>query len=156
MSPKKGAHDMSKTRFVLTAIVVISLCVPALYAVPVRGAQPREADLDILLNAIRANRKAFVAANIKLTDEEASKFWPLYERYQKEAQAIGDRQAATIPLVDQPSGAPAHGAIEHRPGFPVSGSCAGRLAVMRSDRSSRNHWRRSSWPKPGDGPSRRS
>jgi hypothetical protein len=43
-----------------------------------------EANLDILLDTIRANKKALVAANLTLTDEEAARFWPLYDRYQTE------------------------------------------------------------------------
>ena len=51
----------------------------------------RQADAQILLDTIRANRKALVAVNLALRPEEADKFWPLYERYQKEIGAIGDR-----------------------------------------------------------------
>ena len=49
-----------------------------------------------LLNAIRANRKALVAVNLKLTDDEAAKFWPVYDRYQKDLNAIGDRLLGVI------------------------------------------------------------
>ena len=55
-----------------------------------------EADLDVLLDAIRANRKALVAVNLNLSDEEAAKFWPVYDRYSKELFATGDRLAAVI------------------------------------------------------------
>ena len=34
--------------------------------------------------------------NLKLTDEEAAKFWPVYDRYQKEINAIGDRLVGVI------------------------------------------------------------
>ncbi len=50
----------------------------------------------VLLDTIRANRKALVAVNLELSAEEAGKFWPLYERYQNEINAIGDRVAALI------------------------------------------------------------
>ena len=55
-----------------------------------------EADLGVLLDAIRANRKALVAVNLNLSDEEAAKFWPVYDRYAKELFATGDRLAAVI------------------------------------------------------------
>ena len=61
-----------------------------------RAGQADDANLDILLDTIRANRKALVAANLTLTDEEAGKFWPLYDRYQKEISANGDRLAALV------------------------------------------------------------
>ncbi len=33
---------------------------------------------------------------MKLTDDEATKFWPIYDRYQKEMNAIGDRTVALL------------------------------------------------------------
>ena len=37
-----------------------------------------------------------MAANLNLTDDEAAKFWPIYDRYQKEIVAVGDRGLAVI------------------------------------------------------------
>jgi len=39
-------------------------------------------DLPVLLDTIRANRKALVKVNLGLSPEEAAKFWPVYDRYQ--------------------------------------------------------------------------
>jgi Spy/CpxP family protein refolding chaperone len=50
-----------------------------------------QTNLQVLLDTVRANRKALVAVNLNLTDEESARFWPIYERYQKEMSAIGDR-----------------------------------------------------------------
>ena len=50
----------------------------------------------ILLDTIRANRKAFVAVNLELNAEEAKTFWPLYDKYQAEIIAIQDRAVAII------------------------------------------------------------
>jgi hypothetical protein len=60
------------------------------------GTTAEVASLDALLDAIRANRKALVAANLQLTDDEATKFWPVYDRYQKEIGEIADGVAKTI------------------------------------------------------------
>jgi len=49
-----------------------------------------------LVNAIRANRKALVAVNLRLTDAEAAKFWPVYDRYQAELAAVQDRLVEVI------------------------------------------------------------
>ena len=57
---------------------------------------PAEADLSILLNTIRANRRALVSVNLSLTEEESAKFWPLYEQYQQEINPTGDRMAAVV------------------------------------------------------------
>jgi hypothetical protein len=54
------------------------------------------AEMDAVRDAIRANRKAVVTANLKLSDEEATKFWPLYEEYLKELSALQDRLAKVV------------------------------------------------------------
>ncbi|HSP96147.1 MAG TPA: hypothetical protein VL049_02730, partial [Candidatus Dormibacteraeota bacterium] len=55
-----------------------------------------EADRDVLVNTVRTNRRALVAVNLALSSEEAAKFWPLYDRYQAEIAAIGDRALALV------------------------------------------------------------
>jgi len=86
---------MSKIRLLLVAAVILGLSAAAL-----RAAQPPSsqatANLDVLVDAIRSNRKALVTVNLKLTDEEATKFWPIYDRYQQEINAVGDRLVGVI------------------------------------------------------------
>src|SRR6516164_5338103 len=60
------------------------------------GGESEKTSVDVLLNAIRANRKALVAVNLKMTDDEAAKFWPIYDSYQKEMNALGDRLVALL------------------------------------------------------------
>jgi hypothetical protein len=55
-----------------------------------------EADTAVLLDAIRANRKALVAVNMTLTDDEAKKFWPAYDKYQQEMNAVQDRLVKVV------------------------------------------------------------
>ncbi len=38
-------------------------------------------DVQLLRKNIRSQRKQVIAANMKLTDAEAEKFWPLYDQY---------------------------------------------------------------------------
>jgi hypothetical protein len=40
---------------------------------------------------IQADRQSIVAANLKLTDEQAKAFWPLYREYRAEMQRVGDQ-----------------------------------------------------------------
>jgi hypothetical protein len=97
---KERSILMSKIRLVLAVPLVVGLSTAALCAelpanVPVQ--EPGgETSLGILLDALRSNRKALVAVNLNLTDEQAAKFWPLYDRYQKEISAIGDRIVGVI------------------------------------------------------------
>jgi hypothetical protein len=37
-----------------------------------------------------------VAVNLGLTQEESAAFWPIYDRYQQEVNAVGDRLVALI------------------------------------------------------------
>ena len=55
-----------------------------------------DTDLDILRDTIRANKKALVAVNLPLTDEEAARFWPVYDRYQGELRGVNDRLVKVI------------------------------------------------------------
>ena len=41
-------------------------------------------------------RKQLVAANLPLTDTEATKFWPIYDQYSAEVWKIGDARVALI------------------------------------------------------------
>jgi hypothetical protein len=82
---------MPRSRILLMAVLALGLS-----ATPGRAGEADKANLDILLDTIRANRKALVAANLTLTDEEAGKFWPLYDRYQGELNAVQDRAVKII------------------------------------------------------------
>jgi hypothetical protein len=55
-----------------------------------------KADLEILRDTIRANKKALVAANLTLSDQEAAGFWPLYDKYHAELNAVQDRGVKVI------------------------------------------------------------
>lgn len=55
-----------------------------------------DADVQMLRADIRAKRKQVVAANMTLTADEATKFWPLYDQYAEEGSKINDRRLALI------------------------------------------------------------
>jgi hypothetical protein len=40
-------------------------------------------DMQAMRTAVRADKKAYVASVMKLTDDEAKKFWPAYDAYQR-------------------------------------------------------------------------
>jgi hypothetical protein len=87
---------MSRSCLLPAIALILGLSTAAAHAAQPRGAAPTLADPGILLDTIRANRKALVAVNLNLTAEEAAKFWPVYDRYQQEINATGDRLAAVI------------------------------------------------------------
>lgn len=53
-------------------------------------------DLNLLRKDIRSQRKQLIAANLKLTDTEAVKFWPVYDQYTTELIAINDKKFGLI------------------------------------------------------------
>jgi hypothetical protein len=69
----------------------------AMLAGPPAIAQDQPADnMQILLDKIKADKKLLVASNMELTEQEASAFWPVYEAYQKDLQALNDRTEGMI------------------------------------------------------------
>jgi hypothetical protein len=53
-------------------------------------------DLDLLRKDLRSQRKQLIAANLKLTETEATRFWPVYDEYIKELIEINDKKFAVI------------------------------------------------------------
>jgi hypothetical protein len=52
--------------------------------------------MQILLDKVKADKKLVVAANMELTEDEQKSFWPIYDAYQRDLQAINQRLAKTI------------------------------------------------------------
>src|SRR5262245_31892513 len=55
-----------------------------------------ESDMQILREKLKADKKLVVAANMDLTDAEAKGFWPIYDSYQTDLQALNERLKNTI------------------------------------------------------------
>jgi hypothetical protein len=80
-------------KFVLFLMMAFALSV----SVPVFAQEePTESDMQILLEKIKADKKLLVASNMKLSDAEARKFWPVYDAYQAELKKINNRIAVLI------------------------------------------------------------
>ena len=58
--------------------------------------QVEEANLQMMRADIRAERKKIVAANMPLTETEATRFWPVYDRYIGETIKVNDNRYALI------------------------------------------------------------
>ena len=72
---------------------------PATQGVSDADAQPHrlsDQDIEMLRVDIRAQRKQIVAQNMNLTADEATKFWPIFEQYRKEAIKPNDERWAVI------------------------------------------------------------
>jgi len=99
---KKGATT------VLIAIATVLLCSVSMFGQAAQsppqsgagsGAQPNsinDKDVELLRANLRANRKNLMAQNMTLTADEATKFWPIFDQYRKEAIKPNDERWALI------------------------------------------------------------
>lgn len=55
-----------------------------------------DADIQLLREDIRAERKKIVAANLPLSSAEATKFWPVYDQYVGDMKKINDARYSLI------------------------------------------------------------
>jgi hypothetical protein len=58
--------------------------------------QVNDANIQLMRQDIRSERKKVVAANMPLTETEATKFWPVYDRYIAETIKINDIRFALL------------------------------------------------------------
>ncbi|MGB7437065.1 MAG: hypothetical protein WBR26_08875 [Candidatus Acidiferrum sp.] len=61
-----------------------------------RGAASIDEQIALMRSDLRSNRKKIIAANMKLTDTEAEKFWPVYDQYINELVNINNAKYALI------------------------------------------------------------
>jgi len=69
-------------------ITIILFALPVLFAGPAVAEGTDANGVKSLRAEIRADKKQIVAANLPLTEDEAKRFWPVYENYQNELQTI--------------------------------------------------------------------
>lgn len=77
---------------VLLGVGLLSFAPGAVFAQP----KPAQADkpasnLEIIHEKLKADKKLIVSQYMELTESEASKFWPVYDEYQKDLQKNNER-----------------------------------------------------------------
>ena len=96
---------MKKTLICLLLIAAISFVYSPLALAQAAAAQGSTAsngqvvsdqDIKLMREDIRAHKKQLVAANLTLTADEATKFWPVYDQYTAELVKINDTKYAAI------------------------------------------------------------
>jgi hypothetical protein len=75
----ESRKEMKKTLAAI-AFAIATLAGPSAMA---EGIPADLTDMQALRAAVKADKKALVAATLALTDAEAKKFWPLYDDYQR-------------------------------------------------------------------------
>ena len=58
--------------------------------------QISDQEIELLRKDLRSQKKQLVAANLKLTEDQATKFWPVYDQYIAEQTKIHDQKYAVI------------------------------------------------------------
>jgi hypothetical protein len=57
---------------------------------------PSDQEIDLLRKDLRSKKKQLIAANMKLSDAEAEKFWPVYDQYTADLVRINDTKYGLI------------------------------------------------------------
>jgi hypothetical protein len=63
---------------------------------PVFAQSASDTNMEILKDKLKADKKLLIASNMDLTDAEAKQFWPVYEAYQKDLEAVNKQLGKTI------------------------------------------------------------
>lgn len=76
--------------------LAVALCVTALPVLTQAQDAGLATDEQILLKQVMTDRKAVYANNLKLTEAESTKFWPIYDAYEAEVKKVNDRFLANL------------------------------------------------------------
>lgn len=69
---------------------------PAPKAAAPAASGPTAADMEILKQKLKADKKLMVSENMKLSEAEAKSFWPVYDDYQKGLATLNERTRKAI------------------------------------------------------------
>jgi hypothetical protein len=90
---------------ILTGVILTGaflLQVPAVHGQAAASGQGGESqaqvdkDVELLRKDLRSQKKQLIAANLTLTADEATKFWPVYDQYAAEQTKLGDQKYQLI------------------------------------------------------------
>ena len=70
---------------------IVCLLLVCLWIAPAFAQDTSTKSMEIVREAAKSNKKAFIALNLKLTAEEEKGFWPLYDSYQTALDKINER-----------------------------------------------------------------
>jgi Spy/CpxP family protein refolding chaperone len=76
--------------------LAVALCVTALPVLAQAQDAGLATDEQILLKQVMTDRKSVYATNLKLTEAESAKFWPIYDEYEAKVKKVNDRFLANL------------------------------------------------------------
>jgi len=79
-------------------LVLVGGCLISCATLLAQQATPPATDeyIQLMRKDLRSDKKTLVAANMSLTEGEATKFWPVYDQYAVELAKINDNKLAAI------------------------------------------------------------
>jgi len=80
----------------MTRLVTACAMVAALGVTTAAAQTTGTTNMEILRQKVKADKKLVVAGYLQLTDKEGAAFWPVYDAYQKDLQAINQRLGAVV------------------------------------------------------------
>jgi hypothetical protein len=104
---KRKQKGNSVKKIILGVLLLLGICVRADAQNPSPSPPPAssaastpdaltDGQLALLRKDIRSIKKQLIAANLNLTDAEATKFWPVYEQYSADSGKINETRATII------------------------------------------------------------
>jgi Spy/CpxP family protein refolding chaperone len=78
---------------VAAAFLAIALAVPQVHA---QEKAADATDLQALRNAIKTDKRAYIASMLSLTNAEAKRFWPIYDSYQRILDETSQRRVVAF------------------------------------------------------------
>lgn len=81
------------------AFASIPMVAQAAQSAPAAGSPPKanlDQEIQMLRRDVRSAKKEITAANMNLTTDEATKFWPIYDQYAAEVAKISDSRVELI------------------------------------------------------------
>ena len=94
---RNGRRNVRAIGIAVNRIGVALLLAVAL-ATPAARAQQTDdvTDMQALRAAVKADKRAYVASKLALTDAEAKRFWPIYDTFQRTLDETGRRRVVAL------------------------------------------------------------
>jgi hypothetical protein len=88
--PLRTRAKMIKNSLIATTMLIGFALMSGNRALAQTSQLESDEDIKLFRKDVRSLKKQIIAANMDLTDNEAQKFWPIYDRYTSELAAITD------------------------------------------------------------------
>jgi hypothetical protein len=103
INTRRGEPKMSKQKTLVTLALLGAMALArkpiiaqTAQSAPAAGTASLDQEIKLMREDVQSSRKKITAANMNLTADEATRFWPIYDQYAEEVAKIGDARVALI------------------------------------------------------------